>query len=675
MYRSLFGLVLTLTAALLLAALSFSASTSGRASVRYISGPEPETLDPHQLGGQTGGRIVTAMFEGLTRYEAKSLAPAPGAAESWEISPDGLRYTFQLRKGNRWSDGMKLDAADFVYSWRRILAPELGAKYAYLLHPIKGARALNTYEALAQTIEQRLRPALAEALEQTGPSGLSAATWRALLGRLPFHDSLQHSRDAELRQLLDQPLSEPALPRERLARFLDSASSEVLRLRQEALDAKSRFGESLGIHAEGPDRFVVELDAPTPYFLDITSFYPTLPVPRHVVEKNPNTWFLPETVVGNGPFLLEAWRVNDRIRLRRNDRYWGRSEIRAESIDALPMENANTALNLYLTGAADWLPTWYPTDLVSELRKRPDFYAHAAFTIYYYRFNTKRAPLNDARVRQAINLAIDRPVIVEQVLGLGQLPAGHFVPPGMPGYEAPVSPIRLDVARARQLLSDAGFPEGRGFPGIGILYNTQEAHKKIAEVIANQLQNNLGISVTPYNQEWQSYLETLRAGNYELGRGTWIGDYLDPNTFLDMWVTNGGNNQTGFSSPIYDALIRAAANMDQFAENAAALLGQLKNPERITRELAARAVSQDPDERRACLARARMALLGEAEAILVQDEFPILPVYFTVNSGLRAPGLRGLHTELELADGRRVPNLPDIYPLRELWLDPSVGPQ
>src|SRR5688572_14558245 len=206
MYRSLVGLLLTLSAALLLAGLSFSASTSGRASVRYISGPEPETLDPHQLTGQTGGRIVTAMFEGLTRHEAKSLTPAPGAAESWEISPDGLRYTFQLRKDNRWSDGVALGPQDFVYSWRRILAPEFGAEYAYLLHPIKGARAINTYQALAQTIDTRLHPALAEALAQAGPSGPLAAVWQSLLTRLPFHDSLQYSTDHELRQLLDQPL-------------------------------------------------------------------------------------------------------------------------------------------------------------------------------------------------------------------------------------------------------------------------------------------------------------------------------------------------------------------------------------------------------------------------------------------------------------------------------------
>src|SRR5690606_23043322 len=193
------------------------------------------------------------------------------------------------------------------------------------------------------------------------------------------------------------------------------------------------------------------------------------------------------------PFLLEAWRVNDRIRLRRDPSYWGREEVRAASGELYPVENVTTAPNLYLTHEADWLPTLYPTDLVEELVARPDFYTHAGFATYFYRLNTRRPPLNDARVRQALNLAIDRRVIVDEITGLGQEPATRFVPPGVPGYEPPASHIRLDVERARRLLAEAGFPGGRGFPTIGILYNTLDMHKKVAEVLADQLRLNLGI--------------------------------------------------------------------------------------------------------------------------------------------------------------------------------------
>jgi oligopeptide transport system substrate-binding protein len=684
MYRTLIGLLATLAAALFLVGLSFSASIGKPANVRFVNGTEPDTLDPQLLTGQPGGRIVTAIFEGLTRHDAKTLGPAPGVAKAWDISDDGLRYTFHLRDDSRWSDGVKLTAADFVYSWRRMLDPKLGAEYAYMLHPVKGAKALNTFDGLAQTIETSLVPALSDELKKAPPAGLTGDAWRSLLTRLPLHDSLQNSEAPELRGLLDQA-PEPKLPegsagekpapwavsRERLSAFVDALSREAERLRQVARDVGSRFGVSLGVYAAGEHTLIVELEAPTPYFLDITSFYSALPVPRHVVEKHGSAWFLPEALVSNGPFELTSWRVNDRIRLSRSEHYWGKSEVLAEIIDALPTENTTTALNLYLTGEAEWLPAAYPADLVEQLRPRPDFYMHAAFTVYYYRFNTDRPPLNDARVRQALNLAVDRPLIAEQVLGLGQLPAMHFVPPGVPGYDQPPSGISLNVERARQLLTAAGFPGGKGFPPIGILYNTLEVHKKIAEVVADQLKQNLGIQVTPYNQEWQSYLATVRAGSYDLARAAWIGDYLDPNTFLDMWVTNGGNNQTGFSSPTYDSIIRAAANMDGFARRPEVLLPRLKDQAAIARLLELRSASTDTRQRLGWLDQARMRLLAEAEAILVQDEFPIMPIYFYVWSGLAAPGLRGLYTELELPDGRRVPNLQGIHPLRDLWFDSS----
>jgi oligopeptide transport system substrate-binding protein len=669
-YRTLAGLIAVLAAGLLLAGLSFSTSALAPAQVRFVNGVEPNTLDPHLLTGQPDGRIGTALFEGLTRTEAKSLRPAPGVASSWEISDDGLRYTFRLRRDSCWSDGVPITAADFVYSWRRVLDPRLGAEYAYMLHSVRGARALNTFDALAETIERQLLP------ELTVPaaSGLSGDAWRALAAKLPLHDSLQHSQDDDIRSLLDADLARtPDLSAQRLARFRAALQREVPRLRAEARDVEARFGQSLGIYAQDPYTLIVELEAPTPYFLDITSFYPALPVPRHVVEPHGGSWFLPETVVSNGPFVLQSWQVNDRIRLKRNERYWGRAEVRADSIEALPTENVTTSLNLYLTDEVHWLPSPnYPLDLVDELKQRPDFYRHAAFTTYYYRFNTRRPPLNDARVREALNLAVDREVLTRDVLGLGQLPAYRFVPPGVPGYEPPATRIRLDLERARQLLAEAGYPGGRGFPSVGILYNTLEAHKKIAEVISDQLSRNLGISVVAYNQEWQSYLATQRLLNYDISRATWIGDYLDPNTFLDMWVTNGGNNQTGFSSPKYDAIIRAAANMESFAQRGGPLLEQLKGRAELEAILSRRKGSTDRAERRTLLDAARMKLLAEAEAILVQDEFPIMPLYFYVEAGMVAPGLRGLYTELEQPDGSHVPNLRGIHPLRDLWFE---GPQ
>ena len=666
MYRTLAGLLTAIALALLLAGLSFSAATSRPADVRILNLVEPETLDPQQVNGTNTDRIVSALFEGLTRHDARTLLPAPGMAESWEVSDDGLRYTFHLRAGARWSSGATLDASDFIYSWKRELAPETGSRFAYMLHPVRGALALNTFDALARDLDVSTRPALLEALAQARPAPLSPDAWRGLVTRLGLHDRLQHCTDERVRGLLDDP---GAVSPERLEAFVAVLEPEAQRLRAAAADARARFGESLGAFAPDPLTLVVELEAPTPYFLELTSFHSAYPVPREVVERVGRSWFLPEHIVSNGPFLLDAWRVNDRVRLRRNPSYWGKDEVKAELIELYPVENATTALNLFLSGEADWLPSAYPTDLAGELRARPDFYTHPGLGVYFYRFNTRRPPLDDARVRQALNLAIDRQVIVDRVMGLGQPPALRIVPDGIVGYEPPPSGIRLDVERARQLLSEAGFPGGRGFPTLGLLYNTQDMHKKVAEVIADQLARQLGIDVRPYNQEWQSYMATVRAGQFDLARGAWIGDYVDANTFLDLWVTGGTSNETGFSSPVYDALMRAAANVNRFAEQPGNLMSQLKQPERVTELLERRAVSSDPDERRRLFEQVRSRLLSEAEAILVQDEFPVLPIYFYVNTGLKAPGLRGLYTEIELPGGGRTSNLQPLHPLRDLWFE------
>jgi len=692
-YRTLYGLLLALGGALLLAALSFSAATERPADVRILNLIEPETLDPQRVNGTNTDRIVSGLFEGLTRHDARTLEPAPGMAESWEVSDDGLRYTFHLRQDARWSDGSALDARDFIYSWRRVLAPETGSGYAYMLHPVRGARAINTFDALARRLESETRSGLLEALARAQGSALKAETWQALTTHLALHDGLQGNPDPRVRALLDgAPREVPARELEALVGALDP---EARRLRAAAADARARFGVSLGAFAPDLHTLIVELEAPTPYFLELTSFHTAFPVPRAVVERAGQSWFLPEHMLSNGPFVLEAWRVNDRIRLRKNPRYWGRDEVKAELIELYPVENATTALNLFLSGEADWNPSTYPTELAGELRQKSYFYTHPGLAVYFYRFNALRPPLDDPRVRQAINLAIDRQVIVDRVLGLGQPPALRVVPDGIPGYEPPPTGIRLDVERARQLLADAGFPGGRGFPKLGILYNTQDMHKKIAEVISDQLDRQLGIQVQPYNQEWQSYMASVRAGQFDLARGAWIGDYVDATTFLDLWVTGGGNNQTGFSSPRYDALIRAAGDVARFAEqvlpeqrlpeqpsvrqpsNAAAsvqpsvLVSHLKQPQLVLELLQQRARATDPRERALLLERLRARLLAEAEAILVQDEFPVLPIYFYVNAGMRAPRLRGLYTEIERPGGARASNLLPLHPLRDLWVEPE----
>lgn len=657
--RSGLGLLALPLLALLGIGLTFRASFQEPADFTFVNGAEPTTLDPGLMTGEPEGRIASALFEGLTIRDPATLRPAPGVAESWEISPDGRIYVFHLRADARWTDGLPVTAHDFAYAWRRLQLPEHGGEYAYILHGVRGAEALNRDEARADMLRGPVRAAL-ESLPE-GP--IDPQAWAALVAEQDLVTTVRGTADPILREGLVAP------PVDRTA-FLAAVLAEADRRSERARHAREHYGVDLGVYARDDHTLVVELVAAIPYFLELTAFYPSYPVPRQLLEVpgNEADWFLPDKIVSNGPFELAAWRIGDRIRLRRSETYWNHESVPTRIIDALPLENVTTALNLYLSGEVDWVPR-YPSDLVDALRKRPDHYAHAGFITYYYRINTRRPPLDDKRVRRALALAIDRQTIVSEVLRLGELPALHLVPPGVPGYEPPPTSLGFDPVRARALLAEAGFPGGEGFPQIGILYNTLESHKKIAELIADQWARQLGITVKPYNQEWQSYLATMRAGDYDLGRAGWIGDYLDPNTFLDLWVTNGGNNQTGWSHPVYDRLIAAAGDVNRYAREP--FLEGLAEPERASALLAAAKAAAEPEARRETLATLRLQLLREAERILVEDELPILPIYFYVVNGLVRPEVEGFYTELVQPDGRRLPNLQNLHPLRAIYLPAS----
>ncbi len=412
----------------------------------------------------------------------------------------------------------------------------------------------------------------------------------------------------------------------------------------------------------------VRLKTYVPYFLDLTSFYTLMPVHPASVEKwekiAPGRWTLPENIVTNGPFLLESWVVNDRIRLRKNPGYWNAASIRLDTIDALSTDDLNASINAYLRGESDWNPSYWPATLNPEILKRPDFTRTEAFIVYYYRINNTLPQFKDRRVRQALSLAIDRKEIVENILGLGETEAFTYVPPGIRGYEPPPG-LGHDPERARRLLADAGYPGGKGFPETRILFNTHEAHQQVATVIARQIQDTLGIRCQPYKEEWQAYQQHTRTLEYDLARAGWIGDYLDPNTFLDMWITDGGNNQTGYSSPLYDRLYRISKDAPAFvAAPDEELYGKLVEGNALRAlVVAARALAPGP-ERIAATAKVRMLVFKEMERLLCEIDVPILPVYFYVTKTLVKPHIGGCHTYLDGPDGKKIPNVLDMHLLR-----------
>ncbi|HTQ06830.1 MAG TPA: peptide ABC transporter substrate-binding protein [Polyangiaceae bacterium] len=669
MYRTLFGILTVFAAALLLVALTFSSTLEPPADLRVANGTEPKSLDPELMTGEPEHALAEALFEGLTRLDGKTLKPVPGASIGWDISPDGTVYTFKLRPGARWSDGVPVTSADFVYSWKRLLDPKVGAEYAYMLFPIELAEAYNTFAGHAASIGDKILPALA-ALAKNAP--IDAKSWQAFVRDQHVNDPLRPVDDDSLVALLSRRSG--SVSAAELAAFGQGLERARAWLLAQNAEARAHFGVDRGVSAPDPATLVVKLRAPTPYFLQVLSHNSAMPVPRQAIAAHGDAWFLPGNIVTNGPFRLASWVVNDHIRLEKSPSYWGKNAVRLDRVDMLSNDNTMTNVNLYLTGAVDVVPhSYYPQELAPELRTRPDFEQAAALIVYFYRLNVTKKPLDDKRVRKALNLAIDRDVITKNVLGLGQQPATTFVPPGIPGYTPPVSGIRHDVEEARRLLADAGFPGGKGFPRLGILYNTNEDHKRIAEVVSDQLRRALGIEVTAYNQEWQSFLDTVRGLDYDIGRAGWIADYVDPNSFLDMFVTNGANNETGWSSELYDRLIRAAGDVSLLVRDPEPILTKLRDPEPARRLLEATRAGT-PAERQTAREKLRLLLLREAESILVDDEYPIIPVYFYVIGTLARERVHGFSMQLTLDDGTTVPNLQDRHPLRDVWVEgPRTG--
>lgn len=505
-----------------------------REQILYISiGTEPSGLDPHLVTGVTENYILLSLLEGLVTRDHKTLEIEPGVARTWEISEDRRTYTFALDPEARWSNGDPVTASDFLFSFQRILSPELGAPYAYMLYPMRNAEA--------------------------------------------FHEG-------EIEDF-----------------------SEV------------------GVRAPDSRTLQIELEEPTPYFLGLLSHFTWWPVhPPTVLRHGKMTdrisdWTKPENFVGNGPFTLESWKLNRSLIVQKDPTYRETEDVRLNGIHFLPIEGdaeerAFRAGHIHISNSVpvhriDWYERHRPENI------RFDTYLGT----YYYALNTEIPPLDDARVRRALAYSINRKEITEHVLRGGQEPAHHFTPPDTGGYTARAR-VPYDPERARELLAEAGYPEGKGFPDLELLYNTSDSHRTVALAIAQMWKKELGIDITLYNQEWKVYLSTRKSGNFEIVRAGWIGDYDDPNTFLNLATSGSGNNHSNWSHPQYDEWIEAASR------------------------------TADPD--------ARLELFQKAENLLL-EEMPFIPIYFYVRSLLIDEAVQGWE-----------PNVLDHHPYTDIHLEP-----
>ncbi len=372
------------------------------------------------------------------------------------------------------------------------------------------------------------------------------------------------------------------------------------------------FGQ-VGARAIDPRTLEVTLQGSTPHFLSMLKHYSFYPVNPRAVEQfggmteRSNAWSTTENYVGNGPFRLAQWTTNQIIRVEKNPDYWDADRVQLNEIQFFPIDNVNSEETAFRAGRLHITSTVSPDRIPAFRESNPDELRIDPYLgNYFLRINVTRAPFDDPRVRTALNLAVDRRLLVDRVTQGGQAPASGFVPPGLDNY--PVSErVEFDPERARQLLADAGFPGGRGFPTKEILINTSESHRKIAEAIQAMWRQHLGIDVGIYNQEWKVYLDSQSNLDYDLSRAGWIADYPHPMTFLEIFTSGNGNNDTGWSNSRFDALIRQA----QAAGN---------------EEL-------------------RLRLMQEAEDILM-TELPIIPIYWYTNTYLMDTRVQGWNPTL-----------------------------
>jgi oligopeptide transport system substrate-binding protein len=354
----------------------------------------------------------------------------------------------------------------------------------------------------------------------------------------------------------------------------------------------------VGVHALDKFTVRVELNSPTAFFLDLCAFPTLYVVPRQTIEKYGDHWLRVKPLPTSGAFELGAWRLNDKIRLIKNTNYWDAANTKSQIIDLLPVGSPNTALNLYMRGQADivWDKELIPAELMDVLLKRPDFHSFNYLGTYFVRFNVTKKPFNDPRVRKALALAIDKERIVKKITRAGELTATHFVPNGTANYSSPDG-LEYNPVEARQLLAEAGYPGGKGFPRFEYLFNAAaggggKIHENIAIELQQMWHDQLGIEMDLRQVETQVFWGMQERLDYQTSRSSWIGDYNDANTFLGMFVTGDGNNNTGWSNTNYDALIHAANNETDLQK--------------------------------------REKLFQQAETILIHDELPIVPLYFYV---------------------------------------------
>ena len=355
----------------------------------------------------------------------------------------------------------------------------------------------------------------------------------------------------------------------------------------------------VGVRARDDRTLEVRLRKPLVYFPSLMTFMVTFPQRRDLIEKLGDRWTEPAHLVTNGPFRLVDWQHEYKLILDANSGY-REGKPKLDRIEMFIVNELTTALTLYET--SDLEIANLPPEAIPTYERTPEHHRHPLLRGYYYSFNVNKPPFDDVRIRKAFAMAIDREEIVRILKG-GEIPALSWIPQGMFAYNSSIG-LRFDPAEAQRLLAEAGYPNGRGLEPVTAVFNTGPVNTLVAENLQYQWRRTLNVVVRLDNMEWKVYLERLKTDPPALFRLSWGADYPDPDNFMALFTTDGGNNRTGWGNRHYDALIRRAAS--------------------------------EPDHGR------RFQLYNEAQRILVEREVPIIPLFVAVQNIMVKPYVKNL---------------------------------
>ncbi len=574
--------------------------------MRYVSGSEPESLDPAVPTGQPEARVLLALYDGLVEYHPKTMEPIPSLAQSWKISEDQTEYTFQLRPGAKFSNGDPITAHDFVNSFRRAISPELASKNGYLSYYIRYAEAYNSGRSFV-----------------TGDDGKF----------LYKDEGAVPPADGELRKPFDGP-ERLTVPTDEKARQELFAKNAKLKARADGKKLVAVTAEDVGVEAVDDLTFRIKLMLPAPYFLGLLAHQFFRVVHQPTIDKFGKNWTRPENIVTSGAFKLAEHAPYHKIVLTKNLQYWDADMVRLSGIEFYPLEEATTMMNLYKAGTVYAMYNHTPPAAWNAVvREYKDEYLNfPEVSIEYYTVNVKKKPMDQVKLRKAFALAIDRDALAK--FRKTTKPLVDFTPEGIfPKYEEAREKVyreelakqgssleewkarKFDGEKARKLLGELGFKvekSGNGyicrdFPAdqVSLTYNTAESNKAVAEFIQAQWKQNLGITVPLKNMEWKTFLNARKNLEYDgMARAGWVGDYMDPFSFLNLFYSENNDSSTGWSNPAYDKLLDEA--------------------------------NSDPDE------MGRFEKLARAEFMMMQDQ-PVIPLQTQATNWIKKPFVKGLY--------------------------------